>query len=66
MNFYVRQPIPTVIKEWSILAIRNLCEGNSENQKLIRQLNKIGDDNKSSVLKEFDSETGMMRIRTDG
>lgn len=55
-----------MIKEWSILAIRNLCEGNSENQELIRQLNKIGDDNKSSVLKEFDSETGTMRIRTDG
>jgi hypothetical protein len=32
------QPPTTVIKEWSIFAIRNLCENNLENQSLIASL----------------------------
>lgn len=39
------------IKEWSILAIRNLCEKNSENQNVIRLMDLKGMD--PTVLHEF-------------
>jgi len=51
-----------VIKEWSILAIRNLCEGNVENQELIASLTKVGDADNSDILKEFNIDLGSMRI----
>jgi len=35
-NFY------TVILQWTILALRNLCEGNPENQEIIRNCEKTG------------------------
>lgn len=50
-----------VIKEWSILAIRNLCENNMENQQMIGQLTKVGDST-SDTVKEFNLEMGSMRI----
>lgn len=50
-----------VIKEWSILAIRNLCENNLENQTIIRQLSKVGD-SKSDIIKEFNLDLGSLRI----
>lgn len=50
-----------VIKEWSILAIRNLCEDNMENQQIIRQLTKVGD-SKSDTIKEFNLDLGSLRI----
>lgn len=51
-----------MIKEWSILAIRNLCEGNTENQQLIAGLTKVGDADNSEILKEFNIDLGSMRI----
>lgn len=33
----------SVITQWVILAIRNLCEGNQENQALISSLSQEGD-----------------------
>ncbi|KAJ6641082.1 Ataxin-10 [Pseudolycoriella hygida] len=51
-----------LIKEWSILAIRNLCEGNMENQQLIASLTKVGDADNSDILKEFNIDLGSMRI----
>ncbi|XP_055315990.1 ataxin-10 [Sitodiplosis mosellana] len=50
-----------LIKEWSILAIRNLCEGNAENQEIIRQLTKVGD-SKSDIISEFYLDLGSLRI----
>lgn len=50
-----------VMKEWSILAIRNLLENNPENQKLIHQLTQQGRVN-SDVIKEYQSETGLLRL----
>lgn len=50
-----------MIKEWSILAIRNLCEGNAENQEIIRQLTKVGD-TKSDIIKELNLDLGSLRI----
>lgn len=57
-------PFFSVIKEWSILAIRNLCEGNVENQQLIASLTKVGDADNSDILKEFNIDLGSMRINT--
>lgn len=54
--------VDTVIKEWSILAIRNLCENNAENQQLIRQLTKVGDAENSDILKELNIDMGSLRI----
>lgn len=51
----------SVIKEWSILAIRNLCENNVENQQIISQLTKVGDAN-SDILKELNLDMGSLRI----
>lgn len=51
-----------VIKEWSILAIRNLCEDNDENQEMIRNLTKVGDA-ENPLLKEFGLDTGTLRIK---
>lgn len=51
-----------VVKEWSILAIRNLCENNLENQQMIRELTKVGDANNSDILKEFNLDLGSLRI----
>lgn len=47
------------MKEWSILAIKNLLENNVENQKLIHNLSSRGQV-KNDILKEF--ENGVMRI----
>ncbi len=52
------------MKEWSILAIRNLCEGNMENQQLVASLTKVGDADNSEILKEFNIDLGSMRINT--
>lgn len=49
------------MKEWSILAIRNLLENNAENQKLIQQLTQQGRVS-SDVLKEYQPETGLLRL----
>lgn len=51
-----------LIKEWSVLAIRNLCDGCPENQAIVRGLMKVGDADNSEVLKEFNLEMGSMRI----
>ncbi|CRK93464.1 CLUMA_CG007000, isoform A [Clunio marinus] len=57
-NADARNPL---IKEWSILAIRNLCDDNLENQEIVRQLTKVGDA-ENPVLKELGLESGMLRI----
>lgn len=54
----------TVIKEWSILAIRNLCENNIENQKFISSLNKIGDAS-NPILSDERNENGSIRINVN-
>lgn len=51
-----------LIKEWSVLAIRNLCDGCAENQAIIAGLMKVGDADNSDVVKEFNLEMGSMRI----
>jgi ataxin-10 len=58
-NADARNPL---IKEWSILAIRNLCEDNLENQEIVRQLTKICDAS-NSVLSELGIENGVVRIK---
>lgn len=50
-----------LIKEWSILAIRNLCEDNSENQDMVRNLTKVGDA-ENPLLREMGLEAGTLRI----
>lgn len=50
-----------VIREWSILAIRNLCEDNLENQKIIENLNKLGDAKNPIVTERTD---GSIRIKS--
>lgn len=57
-NADARNPL---IKEWSILAIRNICEDNLENQELVKSLTKAGDA-ASPLLKEMGLESGMLRI----
>lgn len=41
-----------VIMQWTILALRNLCEGNPSNQEIIRNSSKIGVV-ENSVLQEM-------------
>jgi ataxin-10 len=50
-----------VIKEWSILAIKNLCENNPENQEIVRSLTKVGEA-ETPLLKEFGVSPGVLRI----
>lgn len=57
-NADARNPL---IKEWSILAIRNLCEDNLENQEMVKNLTKVGDA-ANPLLKEMGLESGMLRI----
>lgn len=57
-NADARNPL---IKEWSILAIRNLCEDNLENQAMVKKLTKVGDAS-NPLLKELGLEAGMLRI----
>lgn len=49
-----------LLKEWSIVCIRNLCERNEENQRIIGNLNKIGD--VQSASSGFDLEAGVIRV----
>lgn len=56
----------TVLHQWSILAIRNLCESNAENQNIIANLVKIGDATNSDILKEFNMDFGSMRVSGTG
>ncbi|KAG5675809.1 hypothetical protein PVAND_005681 [Polypedilum vanderplanki] len=58
-NADARNPL---IKEWSILAIRNLCEENSENQDIVQSLTRIGDA-QNPVLTEFGLSEGVFRIK---
>lgn len=51
----------SVIKEWTILAIRNLCEDNLENQKFVASLSKVGDA-ENSLVTEYNAEGGTIRI----
>lgn len=38
--------------QWTILAMRNLCENNEQNQKVVRGLNEVGVAD-SAVLREM-------------
>lgn len=58
-NVDARNPL---IKEWSILAIRNLCERNMENQDIVRQLTRVGDAS-NPIVQEFGIESGVFRIK---
>lgn len=49
------------MKEWSIVAIRNLCDGCLENQDFIKSLSKVGDAS-NDLLKELNLEMGSLRI----
>lgn len=42
----------TVIMQWTILALRNLCEDNPANQEIIRNCSRVGVV-ESSVLQEM-------------
>lgn len=57
-NADARNPL---IKEWSILAIRNLCENNLENQAIVQSLTKVGNA-ENPVLSEFKLDDGIFRI----
>lgn len=57
-NADARNPL---IKEWSILAIKNLCEDNPENQEMVKNLTKVGEA-ENPLLKEMGLEHGMLRI----
>ncbi|XP_035895351.1 ataxin-10 [Anopheles stephensi] len=52
-NLDARNPL---IKEWSILAIRNLCDDNPENQQFIAGLKKLGDA-ENALITEYKSGT---------
>ncbi|XP_065077788.1 ataxin-10 [Ochlerotatus camptorhynchus] len=58
-NLDARNPL---IKEWSILAIKNLCDDNLENQKFIASLTKIGEA-ENSLVTEYNSAGGTIRIK---
>lgn len=58
-NADARNPL---IKEWSILAVRNLCEENFENQEIVKQLTKMGDA-PNPILNEFGIDKGIFRIK---
>lgn len=58
-NLDARNPL---IKEWSILAIRNLCDDNLENQKYVASLTKIGD-TESSLQFDYNGTGGTIRIK---
>lgn len=58
-NVDARNPL---IKEWGILAVRNLCENNPENQEIVRQLTRVGDAH-NPVLNEFGIDQGVFRIK---
>lgn len=60
--FLIITHLVSVIKEWSILAIRNLCENNPENQQIVRQMTKVGDAENSDILKELNLDMGSLRI----
>lgn len=49
------------MKEWSIVAIRNLCDQCKENQEFVRNLSKVGDAS-NNLLKELNLEMGSLRI----
>lgn len=57
-NADARNPL---IKEWSVLAIKNLCEDNLENQKIIENLTKIKNA-ENPMLKEMGLDVGTLRI----
>lgn len=50
-----------LIKEWSVLAIKNLCENNYENQEIVRNLTKLKNV-ENPVLKEFGLDLNTLRI----
>lgn len=52
----------TVIREWSILAIRNLCDENVENQQIIAGLTKI-DNAENPILVDNRMDDGSIRIQ---
>uniref|UniRef100_A0A182S767 Ataxin-10 n=1 Tax=Anopheles maculatus TaxID=74869 RepID=A0A182S767_9DIPT len=52
-NLDARNPL---IKEWSILAIHNLCDDNLENQQFIAGLKKLGDA-ENTLITEYKSGT---------
>ena len=51
------------ITQWAVLAIRNLCEGNTMNQELIARLECRGVEKTQSLLTEFGCE---VEIGDDG
>lgn len=55
-------PLLPDITQWAVLAIRNLCEGNTANQKLIASLEHRGVENTQALL-EFGCE---VEIGDDG
>lgn len=50
-----------LIKEWSILAIKNMCDNNIENQEIIKNLTKIKNV-ENPVLKELGLDLNTLRI----
>lgn len=57
-NADARNPL---IKEWSIMTLRNLCEDNLQNQEIVRNLTKI-ENAENPVLKEMGLDSGILRI----
>lgn len=51
-----------LLKEWSVLCIRNLCERNEENQRIIGNMNKISNVRNVNGTSDTDLDTGVLRI----
>lgn len=45
-----------VVKEYSVLAIHNACDGNLANQEFVESLTKVGDV-PSAIISEFSANT---------
>jgi hypothetical protein len=44
---------PAVITQWTLLAIRNLCEGNEDNQQFVQQMQLKGVANPEELLRNY-------------
>lgn len=62
LNFVFFSIVFSVIKEWSIFAIRNLCVDNVENQQIINQMTQVGVA-KSNIVQELNIDLGSLRIK---
>lgn len=48
-----------VITQWAVFAVRNLCEGNSENQAVLSKLNLQGLADNNTLQREYGLEASV-------